>query len=497
MDEVTRLDRLVGWISPAAGLRRYFDRLRLARAYEAAAPGDRWKPRRGGASANADHAADAKRVREKARALRQNVAYVRAGMEARVAAIVGSGIVPAFKGRDADVLQTMWAAWVRVADADRRLDLYGLQAAAVRAMDVDGEVLVRLRPRLKSDGLPVPLQLQLLEIDWLDTVRTMGEGRNQVINGIEYDALGAPVAYWLWDQHPGDSTIRRGTRTQSRRVAASDIIHLFAPERPSQGRGFSRLSAVVNRVRDLQLYEDAEIARKNLESRLGVLVSGDASQMVNPAPRGDDPADAERLGQLGELMSGGITSLPPGVNVTVVQPVAVPGYTEYVKQQLHLICAGGGFTYEAATGDMREVNFSSSRVRQLDFRREVEQLQWLTIVPQLCQRIVEAFVEAAVLAGSFRSRPQYQVEHSTPKWDYVNPEQEIRADLTEISAGLSSFSEKLRRRGYNPEAVFDELQQDVEGLRSRGLLDVLLAMQKARSPDTNQADASTSATSIP
>ena len=489
MGAVTALDRIIGWLSPSRGVRRFVDRARLARAYEAASPRDPWKPRRPGASANADHMADGPALRAKSRALRQNVPYVRAGLDARTAAIVGTGIVPTFRRRDAKRLQALWEQWGKVADADRRRDIYGLQADAVRAMDVDGEVLIRIRMRQSDDGLPVPMQLQLLEVDWLDNLRTAGSGGNIVTNGIEYDAIGAPVAYWLWDQHPGDMTLRRGTRTESRRVEARWIIHLFTPERPGQGRGFPRLAPVIARVRDLQLYEDAELARKNLEARLSVLVSGDATSMVNPMPGGGaDVGGARTTGMLGELSSGSVIELPPGLNTTVVQPTAAPGYTDYVKHQLHLICAGSGFTYESATGDMREVNFSSARVRQLDFRREIEQLQWLVVIPMLCARVVEAFVAAAQLSGAVRGDTVYEVEHSTPKWDYVNPQQEVQSDLIEIGAGLSSLSEKLRRRGYDPVRVFDEMQADMKALQDRGLLEWLLAMQKARPLDPPAAD---------
>jgi hypothetical protein len=65
-----------------------------------------------------------------------------------------------------------------------------MQAAAYRAMQQDGEVLIRLRPRRESDGLPVPLQLQLLEIDWLDSTAARWPTGTTVINGIEYDHLG-------------------------------------------------------------------------------------------------------------------------------------------------------------------------------------------------------------------------------------------------------------------------------------------------------------------
>jgi capsid protein len=163
------LDRLIGIFDPTRALRRVVDRTRLQRAYEAASPRDSWKPRRGGASAQADHFADATRLRAKARSLVQNVPYIAASMDALVANVIGTGITPRFTGPAAEKLNKLWTAWTQVCDADGRLDFYGLQAAAYRAMEQDGEVLFRLRPRRPADGLPAPLQLQLLEIDWLDS----------------------------------------------------------------------------------------------------------------------------------------------------------------------------------------------------------------------------------------------------------------------------------------------------------------------------------------
>ena len=486
------IDRLIGWINPHAGISRHFARQRLARAYEAASPRDGWRPRRAGASANADHMADALQLRTKARALVQNVPYIRAGMDALVAATIGTGITPRATGRDADTLNKLFKAWSQVCDADGRLDYYGIQAGAYRAMEQDGEVLIRLRARRPSDGLPVPLQLQLLEIDWLDSTRTGSVNGNQVVNGIEYDALGAVAAYWLWEQPPGDRVALRGSSSQSRRIPAANIIHLFAPDRPGQGRGFTRLAPVIARVRDLQLYEDAELARKNLETRLSVLASGDISSIANPAAYGestDNAARARQTGDMGELASGVITELPPGVNVTVVEPKAAPGHVDYVKHQLHIIATGIGVSYEMLTGDMNEVNFSSARVRLLDFRRTVQQMQWLVVIPKMLDRIHRAFVDAASLDGSI-GRPDYAVNYSPPKWDYVNPQQDVAADLAEIGAGLSSLSEKLRQRGYNPAEVFAELKSDFDTLESMGILQTMLFMQRGNLPTNSTSTAS-------
>ena len=480
---VNPLDRLIGFFSPRAGYERHVARTLLTRAYEAASPRDSWKPRRAGASANADHAMDARIIRNKARALVQNVGYMRAALEdGLVAYTIGTGIMPRATGQGASKLNNLLEQWSHVCDADRRFDLYGMQAAAYRAMELDGEVLIRLRARRPQDGLPVPLQLQLLEIDWLDGTKNGSQGGNQIINGIEYGALGTVVAYWLLDQHPGDTGLLRSLRTTSTRVPAASIIHLYNPSRPGQGRGFSRFAPVIARVRDLQLYEDAELARKNLEARLSVLATGDVASMENPAGFGAAAeGGARQTGELGELSSGGIVQLPSGVNLTVVEPKPAAGYVDSVKKDLKLISAGIGVPYEIVTGDMSEVNFSSARVRMLTFRTAVQQLQWTVLVPRLLRPIHKAFVDAAELAGLIGTA-DYAVDFSTPKWDYVNPQQEVKADLDEIGGGLATVSEKLRQRGYDPDVVFQERAKEIKQFKELGIYDVMLFLMRGNLP---------------
>lgn len=468
------IDRLVGYINPRAGLLRTLAREQLGRAYEGASRRDGWRPRRAGASANTDHMGDASELRARARSLVQNVPYVARAIESLVSSTIGTGISPRSlaPGAEAKKIDDLWDQWAEVADADGLGNFYSLQARAYRAMEVDGEVLIRLRPRSPQDGLPVPLQLQLLEIDWLDSAKNGTINGNSVVNGVEYDRLGRVAYYWLFDQHPGElvGTLRKGA---SRPVPARSVIHLYRPDRPGQGRGFTRLSSVIARIRDVQLYEDAEISRKNLESRLSVIASGDVTQMAGPP---EDGAGNANDGDLGRLGSGGITMVPAGMNMTVIEPKAAPGYTDYIVQQHHIIAAGIGVPYESMTGDMTKVNFSSARIRRIDFKRDVEQVQWLLLVPQLCKRVRAAFMEAALLAGKLQ-RPEPAVDWSTPKWEYVNPAQDVKADADEIAAGLSSFSEKLRQRGYKPELVFSELKTDLDRLQADGVLPLLFAMK--------------------
>jgi len=483
---VSLIDRFVGYINPNAGLRRLRAREMLSRAYEGASQKDGWRPRRSGASANTDHLADGAILRTRARALVQNVPYIARGLESLVSNTIGTGITPRSLSSNATAVDKLWNEWAKVCDADGRLDLYGLQANAYRAMEQDGEVMIRLRARRPEDGLPVPLQLQVLEIDWLDSSKMGSNGPNTIVNGIEYDPLGKIVFYWLWDQHPGELVQARRTKTSSYPVPAARIIHLYAPQRPGQGRGFTRLAPVIARVRDVQLYEDAELQRKNLETRLSVLASGDVTAMS--MTESEAQTTVRSTGELGTLASGGITQIPSGVNLTVVEPKAAGGYVDYVKYQLHLIASGMGVTYEMMTGDVREVNFSSARVSMLEFRRNAEQMQWLTLIPRLCDPIWRAFVDAASMDGKMKAR-DYAVDWSTPKWDYVNPEQDVKADLAEVSGGFTSISEVLRRRGYKPELVFAEMKSDFDRLAADGTLAIMLQLQTNQAPQTAPAKA--------
>lgn len=490
------LDRAIGWLAPATGLRRALARNAIAkvRAYEGASIKDGWIPRRGGASANADHSADARMLRARARSLVQNNPYAAKALNCLVANVIGEGILPASRAADEKTrtqLDTLWRAWMQVADADGGTDFHGLEAQAYRAMEQDGEVLIRLRARKREDGLPVPLQIQILEIDYLDSLKNgKGSEGGPIVSGVELDALGKVCAYWLYNTHPGDilRSNSAGMGLQSTRYSADRIIHLFAPDRPGQARGITRFAAVIARMRDLAIYEDAELSRKQNEALMSVFVTGDGADFAVQAAgqTSADTAAQAAMGNLGTMQPGAVIATN-GQSVTFADPKAAPGYADYIRMQLYAIAAGTGVTYEMLTGDLSQVNFSSARMGMLEFRRAAEQRQWHVIVPRLLAPVWQAFVDAAVLSGSI-PRADYGVEWTTPKWDYVNPLQDVKADTAEISGGLSSLSEKLRKRGYQPDAVYKEMGEDYQKLVASGAINMIkLLLTNGRDTETQTA----------
>ena len=160
---------------------------------------------------------------------------------------------------------------------------------------------------------------------------------------------------------------------------------------------------------------------------------------------------------------------------TFIEPKAVPGFGDYMKGGWKEVAAGYRCPYELMTGDLTEVNFSTSRMSMNQFRAEVESEQWRVTVPRLCAPIARWFVAAVDLVApvpAVVAAPDW----STPRWASPNPVQDVASDLSAVKGGMQSISEVIRRRGYDPEAVFSELEGDLVQLRDRGILPLLAAL---------------------
>ena len=216
---------------------------------------------------SASETAQAGSVRGRARELVRNDAHAFAGVSVLVNNLVGDGIKPRAATGDEELddrTNDLWQRWAEEASSDGQLDATGVQLLAARGLVESGEVLLRRRWRRLSDGLVLPVQVELLEADHLalDKTELLASG-NQVIQGVEADLRGRRVAYWVYPTHPGSSVLLAGW-TDAKRVAASEISHCYEPLRPGQVRGVSWLAPVIVRLMALNDYTDAELERKRL-----------------------------------------------------------------------------------------------------------------------------------------------------------------------------------------------------------------------------------------
>ena len=162
--------------------------------------------------------------------------------------------------------------------------------------------------------------------------------------------------------------------------------------------------------------------------------------------------------------------LEPGEDVKFTDPADVGGnYEAFERQTLLRIGAGLGMPYDMLTGDLSQTSYSSIRAGILSFRRLCEQVQYGVFIFQFCRPVWQAFIEAAVLAGELDAR-DYQanradylaVEWHTPKWAWVDPEKDVKAEIMAIRAGLKSRSMAINETGKDEEEVDQQIAKDNE-----------------------------------
>jgi len=409
-------------------------------------------------------------LRDRSRAAVRNDGYSKAAIDRLVSNIVGTGILPQSKAPDEafkERLHQLWLDWTDEADADGRVDLYGLQALAVRGWLEAGEMFVRLRRRRPEDGLTVPLQLQLLEPELIPHEHNAKNGGNTIRAGIELSPIGERVAYWAWQQRPGDPDLMEtGTRV---RIPADQVVHLYEPIRAGQLRGLPQLTQALLKLHDLDKYDDATLLRQQISNMfVGFLKRPGLAEQADVDPLTGQAITREGDEAIVGLEPGLFQELAPGEDVTWSDPPDATGYADFMRAQLMAAAVAADVPYEILTGDLREINDRTVRVILQEFRRRVEQRQHHVVAFTLNRPIWLAFLERAILSGALPvpraywddPTPWQRVEWIPPAWPYLHPVQDVEQEIRMVRAGFKSRAQVVKQRGWDVEAIDVEIAAD-------------------------------------
>lgn len=407
---------------------------------------------------NAEIIRDLPTLRNRHRDLARNNPWVRRAIQAIVTNTVGPGIRAQW---EADERQNRWAAWWESTDcdADGRHNGYGLQALALRAIVESGAVLIRARPRRPGEGLAVPLQLQVLEPDYLDHAKTETLPNGGYIHqGVEFNAIGRRVAYWLHQDHPGEALTRLRSAGTSKRYSAATIAHVFRVDRPGQVHGVPWGTGAMTRAKMLDDYEDAELERQRLA----------ACFMAFRRPSLDAEAIEGQEYEFSDRVEPGlIEDLPPGWDMSFAEPPQPADNKDFKLSVLRGIASDFGVPFEVITGDLSEVNFSSARMSWGEFARNIDAWRWQVIEPQLLSRIAAWYLEAERVVG--HDDDGARVIWTAPARTMVDESREVPPLIEKLRAGLVSHPEAIRRLGYDPLTLVQEEADFLKLIDSMGL----------------------------
>ena len=296
---------------------------------------------------------------------------------------------------------------------------------------------------------------------------------NVIRQGIEFDAIGRRVAYHFLRRHPGDIT-DPGLAGEIVRVPAFEIVHVIDPVDAGQLRGVSRFAAGIVKLFLLDQYDDAELDRKKVAAMHALFITTPAPTEPLDAVEGRDENDERTI----DLQPGQITMLEPGEEVQTSAPADVgQTYEPFQYRTLLQVSAALGVPYAYLSNDMLKANYSNSRLgaarippphRGLPARRDR-----LAAVPAGVGAL-DGHRGARRRARRFPTTISAAAQYLAcgwlpPKWDWVDPLKDARAEIEQIDAGLKSRTQALAERGYDAEQVDGEIAADKAREKSLGL----------------------------
>ena len=527
----TLIDRVIGAIDPA----REFRRIRARQAVDAisASSGQRpsgWggggfggyqgarRDRAGlsgwavsGGSANADLLFDLPLLRERSRDLERNSPLAGGAINTVVTSVVGGG--PMLKARlDREALglsdaeaeawegdaERLWLEWSESSDADvtRVQPFNDLCSTVCRAALVSGDV-VALKRFVERPGRPWGLCYQLIEADRLSNP---GFGRDTVTmaGGVEMDADGAPLRYHVLDRHPGniDTVGRKWIPVEAFAAGRRQVYHLFLRLRPEQARGVPYLAPVVEALKQLSRYSDAEIMAAVVNACFAVVSKTAAPQGMAPLDQMTtavaNPATGQPKGEVKLDQAGLVVDLDPNEEIAAFTPGRPSAaFDPFVMAILRQIGVALELPFEVLVKHFT-ASYSAARAALLEAAKFFKvRRQWLA--RSWCQPVYEDVLTEAVARGRLRApgflaasglRQAWCGAHWVwPSAGQIDPTKEVEAAIMRVNGSFSTLDQETAElTGGDWDDVH---QQQVKELRRRtadGLLGVALSGAATTSP---------------
>ena len=232
------------------------------------------------------------------------------------------GITAAQAQKLKNQIEWEWKLWAESTDCDvERMDtFYELQQLAFLNWLMSGDCLAVLpiKPRFNQ---PYDLRIQLIEADRLSSPDYCDTYDNRIVGGVEVDKDGEVIAYHISEQHPLSYEVTniqwQRVEAYGKRTGRRNVLHLMTRERIGQRRGVPFLAPVIESLKQLGRYTDAELVAAVVSGMFTVFIEkGEASsdEAIGSMLPEEQLVDADDESSL-ELGPGAVIDLNEGEKI--------------------------------------------------------------------------------------------------------------------------------------------------------------------------------------
>lgn len=496
------LDKYIAWKDPEKALRREQARHKLQAmdvlnsGYSRHGASQHKKSLLGwiskGASADEDIADNIEKLRERSRDLFMGTPIATGALKTVRTNVVGAGlrlnaqIDHEYLGLTEDQAdqwereaEREFALWAENQDCDAaRMCTFGqLQSLALLSALMSGDVFATL-PVLPRPGRVYDLRVALIESDRVCDPTDKPGAKGDIVAGIEVDECGAPLACWIAKNHPNASLrLGKNPRNEWKRVPVfgartgrRNILHIVQDmERPGQRRGAPLLSPVIESLKQLGRYTDAELMAAVVSGMFTVFIKSDTPQTplgeVVPLAEQMDANDQNSY----ELGNGAIIGLGENEDISTANPgrpnTAFDGFVMSICRQ---IGAALELPYELLVKHFTS-SYSASRAALLEAWKMFRMRRhWL--VQTFCQPIYEEWLAEAVAKGRINAPGFFEDPAIRAAWcgaDWYGPAQGQLDPLKEANAARVRVEEEFSTREREAAELTGMSFERIHSVRSR------------------------------
>lgn len=520
------IDKTIGFFNPQAGLKREISRLqtnvirKISNSGYSESGASRTKKSMRGWTANSkspqediDNNLDT--LRQRSRDLYMGAPLATSAIKTNRTNVVGSGLKLKcqidfeYLGMTREQANTwemnterefgIWANSVWC-DSLRLNDFYELQQIALMSWLLNGDGFGIIKHSEHTNWMPYGLRIHLIEADRVSDPGSAGpalvssysknnDNGNRILNGVEIDEDGAVVAYWICNQYPNSSTGHnqkgwKRVEAFGSITGAPNILHLMEQERCEQYRGVPYLAPVIECLKQISRYADAELTAAVIQAFFTAFITtkttenGDGTifnQTIEEGQRIDSDPNSYELG------AGTINVMEPGEDVKFGDPSRpTSGFDAFVTAMAKYIGAALEIPYELLTKSFL-ASYSASRAALLEAWKAFR-MRRTWFANDFCQPIYEIWLSEAVARGrinapGFFNDPAKKKAWCKADWNgpapgQIDPTKEVEAAIKRVSEGYSTRErETIELTGGDWDKNIEQVTRENERLsKARAIL---------------------------
>lgn len=394
--------------------------------------------------------------------------------------------------RNAEREFELWAK-SKFCDSTRVNNFYEIQQVACMSWLMNGDACVLLEYEKPTRALPYGLRIHLIESDRISTPNSTGNNvylyardtttNNRIFNGVEVDSNNRIVAYHVCSTYPNSNLY---TQKKWKRVKAfgdktgiPNVLMIYETERAEQYRGVPYLAPVIESLKQLTRYSEAEVMAAVINGFFTVFITSEkgTSEMGFTGVVEDEISEDDINYEIGPGM---VNILAPGEGVEIADAKRPSSnFDAFTTSLAKYVGAALEIPVELLIKNFSS-SYSASRAALLEAWKAFRMKRaWMAA--DFCQPVYEIFLIEAIANGRLKAPgffldPLIRAAYSGAQWNgpaqgMIDPVKEVNAAEKRINIGISTRQrETIEMTGGDFDSNVAQLARENQLLKEAGII---------------------------